>query len=48
MKRYNILLGLLLATFLFAGCATTGMQSSEDPTVKYPASGYDLNQPSDP
>jgi len=47
MKSINVLLGMLLAALLLAGCATTGMKSSEDAAVKCPACGFEFNQPSE-
>lgn len=47
MKRIKLLFGMLLVTFMLAGCATTGGPMHGDETVKCPACGYEFNVPSD-
>lgn len=47
MKRINALVGVLLASILLAGCASTGLTSSEGANVKCPVCGYEFNEPSD-
>lgn len=47
MKRIKLLLGMLLVSFMLAGCATTGGTPHGDETVKCPACGYEFNVPSD-
>ena len=47
MKRIKLLLGMLLVTFMLAGCATTGGTPHSGDAVKCPACGYEFNVPSD-
>ena len=48
MKRFKVLLGMLVAAIVLAGCATTGSNMDGDATVKCPACGYEFNVPNDP
>jgi hypothetical protein len=47
MKRIKMLLGMIVAAALLAGCAATGGTGMEGQAVKCPACGYEFNVPSD-
>ena len=47
MKGIKVMLWMLVAAFMLAGCATSGGPMHEDGKVKCPACGYEFNVPSD-
>ena len=47
MKHNKVLLGMLVAAILLAGCASTGSQMHEGASVKCPMCGHEFNAPSD-
>lgn len=46
MKQFKILVGMLVAALVLAGCATTGNHMHEDGMVKCPMCGHQFSAPS--
>lgn len=47
MKRFKILLGMLVAALLLAGCAATGSKMQEGASVKCPYCGHEFSMASE-
>ena len=47
MKRFKVLIGMLVAALVLVGCTTTGSNMHKDSMVKCPMCGHEFNVPGD-